>query len=313
LGSNIIGSNNTALGNLSLFNTNGGQNTGIGASALQANTASNNTAVGYEAAKANTSGTGITAIGYQALTTSTGSQNTAVGYQSGLANTTGANNSFFGYQCASALTIGTSNAVFGTGNILSTNSDVNSVIGVFVTSTGAGNSIIGYNASSGGFNSSVILGRSATATANNQFVVGTAAQNAGTVAAETNSSILAWAVKVNGTDRKLLLLDTAQNTIQVKQDVAASTATTSISWANGNLANITMTSNTTFTLTSPVVGTYIMKLIQGGGGGFTATYPANFLFSGGIAPTLTTTAGKVDVITAVYDGTNYYCSYVLNF
>jgi hypothetical protein len=173
--------------------------------------------------------------------------------------------------------------------------------------------LIGYATSNGGFNGSVVLGANATATAANQFVVGSAAVNAGTVAAETNTTISSWAVKINGTDRKLLLLDTAQNVIDVKQTISASTASTTVSWPNGNLADITLTANTTLTLSTPVIGTYIVKLTQGGGGGFLTAWPANVKWSGGIAPVLTTTAGKTDVITLVWDGSFYYASYALNF
>jgi hypothetical protein len=314
LTNNTSGNSNTSVGYQSLlFNSTGSNNTSIGFGALFNNTASSNTAIGAGAALTSTSGTGITAIGYQALNVSTANNNTAVGYQSGLLNTSGTNNAFFGFQCGTALTSGSSNAIFGTGVILSTNSDVNSVVGVFVTATGGGNSIVGYQASSGGFNSSVILGRSAIATANNQFVVGSSGQTAGTVSAETNTTISSWSVKVNGTDRKLLLLDTAQNVIDVKQSVTASTTTSTINWISGNVADTTLTSNTTFTLSNPVIGTYIVKLTQGGAGSFVVTWPATVKWSGGIAPVLTTTAGKIDIITLVWDGTNYYGSYALNF
>ena len=45
------------------------------------------------------------------------------------------------------------------------------------------------------------------------------------------------------------------------------------------------------------------------------TWPATVLWSGGTAPTLTATNGKVDVITFVYDETNsnYYGGSSLNY
>jgi hypothetical protein len=86
-----------------------------------------------------------------------------------------------------------------------------------------------------------------------------------------------------------------------------------VSLADGNVVNITLNSSTTFTLTNPALGTYILKLTQGTGGGFLVIWPGTVIWSGGTAPTLTTTAGKVDIITLVYDGTNYYGNYSLNY
>jgi len=97
------------------------------------------------------------------------------------------------------------------------------------------------------------------------------------------------------------------------QSVAASTATTTVDMSSGNVQNITLTASTTLTLSSATVGTYIMKLIQGGSGSYTVTWPGTVIWSGGTAPTLTTTVGKVDIVTLVFDGTNFYGNYSLNY
>ena len=97
------------------------------------------------------------------------------------------------------------------------------------------------------------------------------------------------------------------------QSIAASTAATTVNMSSGNVQNITLTASTTLTLSSATVGTYIMKLIQGGSGSYTVTWPAAVIWSGGTAPTLTTTVGKVDIVTLVFDGTNYYGTYSLNY
>jgi len=97
------------------------------------------------------------------------------------------------------------------------------------------------------------------------------------------------------------------------QSVAASTATTTVDMSAGNVQNITLTASTTLTLSSATVGTYIMKLIQGGSGSYTVTWPGTVIWSGGTAPTLTTTVGKVDIVTLVFDGTNFYGNYSLNY
>lgn len=86
-----------------------------------------------------------------------------------------------------------------------------------------------------------------------------------------------------------------------------------VSLADGNVLNITLDSTTTFTFTNPTIGTYILKLTQGVGGGFLVNWPVNVIWSGGTAPTLSTTAGKIDIITLIYDGTSYYGNYSLNY
>lgn len=66
--------------------------------------------------------------------------------------------------------------------------------------------------------------------------------------------------------------------------------------------------NATFTFSNPPkAGTLItIVLVQDGTGSRTVTWPASVKWSGGTAPTLTTTASKRDVFTFVYDGSNYY-------
>jgi len=97
------------------------------------------------------------------------------------------------------------------------------------------------------------------------------------------------------------------------QTVAGSGGTVAISYAAGNIADITLTASTTFTFSNHVVGTYILKLTQGGTGSYTVTWPASVKWSGGTAPTLTTTVGKTDIVTLFHDGTNFYGTYSLNY
>jgi len=51
-------------------------------------------------------------------------------------------------------------------------------------------------------------------------------------------------------------------------------------------------------------GTYVLRVIQDATGSRTLTYGANYKWSGGTAPTLTTTANAVDIITFISDGTD---------
>lgn len=97
------------------------------------------------------------------------------------------------------------------------------------------------------------------------------------------------------------------------QTVAGSGGTVAIAYGAGNIADITLTASTTFTFSGHVVGTYILKLTQGGTGSYTVTWPATVKWSGGTAPTLTTTVGKTDIVTLFHDGTNFYGTYSLNY
>lgn len=92
-----------------------------------------------------------------------------------------------------------------------------------------------------------------------------------------------------------------------------STANTTIDFKEGNIVDLTLTSSTSLIFNNSGVGTYIIKVIQGGTGSNLITWPSEVIWSGGVPPTLSITVGKTDIITLIYDGVNYYGSYVLNF
>lgn len=93
--------------------------------------------------------------------------------------------------------------------------------------------------------------------------------------------------------------------------------TTTFSW-NASTYKFTFgAQNEVFTFQTPTLtGLYSilhLVLIQDGVGGRTVTWPASVKWPGGTAPTLSTGANAVDIIKFVYDGTNYYGTYDLNF
>ena len=91
-------------------------------------------------------------------------------------------------------------------------------------------------------------------------------------------------------------------------------STTNIDLSTGNVFSINLGSNiTTLNLTNPAIGTYLIKLVQDATGARTISFPVAWKWAGGIAPTLTTTANKLDIVTLVYDGTTYYATIVKNF
>jgi hypothetical protein len=52
--------------------------------------------------------------------------------------------------------------------------------------------------------------------------------------------------------------------------------------------------------------TYILKVVQGGTGSYTLAYGTAYKFQGGVAPTLSTAIGAVDILRFYSDGTNMY-------
>lgn len=84
-------------------------------------------------------------------------------------------------------------------------------------------------------------------------------------------------------------------------------------WNNGNVQTITVQANRTFTFSNPKSGgRYLLFITQGSGGSKLITWPT-IKWRGGTAPTLTTAAGKIDIITLVYDGSSYYGDASLNY
>jgi len=104
-----------------------------------------------------------------------------------------------------------------------------------------------------------------------------------------------------------------------QQNFNATTLTdaASISWNldDNQVAAVTLGGNRT--LSNPTNmkdgATYILRVVQDGTGSRTLAYGANYKWPGGTAPTLTTTASAVDILTFVSDGTNMYGVAQLNF
>jgi hypothetical protein len=101
----------------------------------------------------------------------------------------------------------------------------------------------------------------------------------------------------------------------VESVVAIGTVTTShtISLTNGTVQTATLTASTacTFTMPTATAGkSFILLLKQAAAtGNGTATFTGVKYGTAG-APTITATAGKMDILTFVADGTNWYGSYI---
>ena len=137
-----------------------------------------------------------------------------------------------------------------------------------------------------------------------------------------NSTGSAWGTSYTTTGSgTVIVLDTTPTitnptvTNYVESVVAIGTVTTShtLSLTNGTVQTATLTASTacTFTMPTATAGkSFILLLKQAAAtGNGTATFTGVKFPTAG-APTITATAGKMDILTFVADGTNWYGSYV---
>ncbi len=88
--------------------------------------------------------------------------------------------------------------------------------------------------------------------------------------------------------------------------------TQAINYETGNAVTATLGNNVTFSFTNPPAsgkqGSFTLILTQDGTGSRTVTWPASVNWAGGTAPTLTTTAGAVDIsaFLTTDGGTTWY-------
>ena len=97
-------------------------------------------------------------------------------------------------------------------------------------------------------------------------------------------------------------------------DNGNSGATKTIDWSAGNEQVVTMTAACEFTFSNPAnPGRFVLELIQGGSGSYAVTWPGTVKWGTKGAPTLSTTVGKKDLFTFLWDGTDYLGCYDLGF
>ena len=115
-----------------------------------------------------------------------------------------------------------------------------------------------------------------------------------------------------------MVLATAQEYTATKNFNATTlTDAASIAWdaSTNQVASVTLGGNRTLAAPSNLVdgATYLLRVIQDGTGSRTLVYNAVFKWPGGTAPTLSTGAADVDILTFVSDGTNMYGTFALDF
>mgnify|MGYP000244383379 CR=1 FL=1 len=104
---------------------------------------------------------------------------------------------------------------------------------------------------------------------------------------------------------KTLTNPTVTNYVETAYTANSSTAIT-LALTNGTVQIITLTGNATITMPTAVAGkSFIMFLKQDGTGSRTVTW-STVKWSGGTAPTITSTASRQDIFSFFSDGTNWY-------
>lgn len=116
---------------------------------------------------------------------------------------------------------------------------------------------------------------------------------------------------ISGTGPAGDFLTTTEGGGDVLSTVGASGSTETIDLTDGNVHDITLTANCTLTFASVAPGrgrSFTLVLRQDGVGSRTVTWPGSVVWPGGVAPTLSTTAGATDVLTffTLDGGTTWY-------
>lgn len=90
-------------------------------------------------------------------------------------------------------------------------------------------------------------------------------------------------------------------------DAGNSGTSLAVDFDEGNVQTVTLTGNVTLSFSNTKSGAaYTLILKQDATGSRTVTWPAAVKWPSGTAPTITVTANAVDIVTLVFDGTDYY-------
>jgi len=262
------GAYNTSIGSFSSSSiVNGGGNVSVGSDSLLKLVSGNeNVAIGNNALYNNITGSSNVAVGRYSLYTTSGSSNVSIGYKSGYYST-GSSELFI------------HNQDNGTYN----NDKTNSIIYGVMASAPASQSLY----------------LNATVYVNNKYSLPTTSGASGYILT-SNGSTTYWASATTSTPSI--------------QAFSGLTFGTTLNWnlTNSTNATVTLTGNvTTFNITGLQNGiSGVLKIVQDGVGGRTLALPlspvSEVANGGNSSVILTTTAGAVDILSFVYDGTKLY-------
>jgi hypothetical protein len=135
--------------------------------------------------------------------------------------------------------------------------------------------------------------------------------NTGTVTLPTSTDTLVGRATTDTLTNKTLTNPTVTNYVESVVAIGTVTTTNTISLTSGTVQTATLTASTacTFTMPTATAGkSFVLLLKQAAAtGNGTATFTSVKWGTAG-APTITAAAGKMDIITFIADGTNWYGS-----
>jgi hypothetical protein len=165
-------------------------------------------------------------------------------------------------------------------------------------------------------NSNELIKFTATGSAVNEVTIANSATgNPPTISATGSDTNIGITVTSKGSGNAIITSPTGevQLTAKTKADVTygsitdagnVSSGTTTFNWATTNRHKVTLTgSSATFAMSNQTTGqTMLLEIVQDGTGSRTVSSWTSITWAGGVAPTLTTTASKRDLIGFYYNG-----------
>lgn len=146
----------------------------------------------------------------------------------------------------------------------------------------------------------VVGGAVVTADASGQLAL----QGAGVTQLTVTSTGVSFASAVPLPSGSTLTNPTVTNYTETRFTANSSTAIT-LNLTNGTMQDITLTGSATITMPTATAGKSFLLLLRSGAGSYTVTW-STVKWPSGTAPTVTTTASRMDIYSFYSDGTNWY-------
>ena len=145
----------------------------------------------------------------------------------------------------------------------------------------------------------------------NGTIAGTLNITAGTITV-TNQSTFRDAIGLGTANSPTFAGGTMTNYTEAVVAIGNSSTAQTLSLTNGTVQTCTLTGNCTFTMPTATAGKSFVLYLKTGTGGFTGAF-TGVKWSGGTTPTITATASRMDILTFVADGTNWYGQIAQNY